>query len=123
MKPTSGVKMIFLAATIVAADGAFVVGCASAPLRSEASTSRIRAAEELGANKLPTASLHLQLAKEELQRARELSKHDEKEKAASMLTRAEADAALAVMLAREGTEKSESQQAADRVRQLKQSNK
>jgi len=53
---------------------ALFLGCASAPpLRTEASTSGIRAAEEIGAAKVPQASLHLQLAKEELEHARGLS--------------------------------------------------
>lgn len=93
-------------------------GCTTAPLRSEASTSGIRAAEEVGAANVPQASLHLQLAKEELAAAEKLSKDGEKEKAASMLTRAEADAELAVALSRESAEKTEALAAIERVRAL-----
>lgn len=52
---------------------AITTGCASAPLKTDASTSGIRAAEEVGAADVPKASLHLQLAKEELNRAKELA--------------------------------------------------
>jgi hypothetical protein len=98
-------------------------GCASAPpLRTEASTSEIRAAEEAGAANVPQASLHLQMAKEELELAKELSAKGEKEKAASMLLRAEADAELAVELSHGDAEKAESLAAVGRVRKLRQDN-
>jgi len=104
-------------ATVIAA------GCASAPPSTEASTSGIRAAEEVGAAKVPQASLHLQLAKEELEHAKVLSEKGENDKAASMLSRAEADAELAVALSREDAEKEEARAAVERVRQLRQDNK
>ena len=101
---------------------AITAGCKSAPLRTESSTSAIRAAEEAGAGKVPQASLHLQLAKEELDRAKELASIGQKEKAAYMLMRSEADAELAVALSRGEAEKAEAQAAVDRVRQLRQDN-
>jgi len=98
-------------------------GCASAPpLRTEASTSEINAAEEAGAAKVPQASLHLQMAKEELELAKGLSAKGEKKRAASMLLRAEADAELAVALSRGDAEKSEARAAVERVHQLRQDN-
>jgi hypothetical protein len=99
-------------------------GCASAPapLRTEASTSGIRAAQEAGAANVPQASLHLQLAKEELELAKGLAAKGEKKKAASMLLRAEADAELAVVLSHEDAEKAEAMAAVKRVRQLRQDN-
>jgi hypothetical protein len=115
-----GVQMF--AVTVVAI--AVVAGCAtSTPVRTEKSTSGIRAAEEVGAPKVPQAALHLQLAKEELENAKSMAAKDEREMAASMLTRAEADAELAVLLSREQTEKSEALAAVERVRQLRQDNK
>jgi hypothetical protein len=100
------------------------LGCASSPpLRTEASSSGIRAAEEVGAAKVPQASLHLQLAKEELQNAKALAANNEKERAVSMLSRAEADAELAVALSREDAERADARAAVDRVRQLRQENK
>ena len=102
---------------------ALFLGCANAPpLRTEASTSGIRAAEEAGAANVPQASLHLQLAKEELELAKGLSTKGEKERAASMLLRAEADAELAVELSHGDAEKAESKAAVERVRQLRQDN-
>lgn len=111
--------MAFVVAVLATA---IVTGCANAPLRTEASTSGIRAAEEAGAAGVPQASLHLQLAKEELGVARGLAAKDEKEKAVSMLLRAEADAELAVVLSHEDAEKSQATAALERVRQLRQDN-
>ena len=112
---------ILLFAVAVAATG-IVAGCANVPLRTEGSTSGIRAAEEAGAAKVPQAALHLQLAKEELDLARELSAKGEKEQAASMLLRAEADAELAVTLSHGDAERLEAEKSMERVRQLRQDN-
>jgi hypothetical protein len=103
---------------------AIVAGCASdrQPLRTEASTSGIRAAEEVGAAKVPQASLHLQMAKEELELAKGLAAKGDKKEAASMLLRAEADGELAVALSRGDAEKSEALSAVERVRQLQKDN-
>ena len=120
MRHVSKIGIMVFAVAVVAT--AITAGCASAPLRTEASTSGIRAAEEIGAAKIPQASLHLQLAKEELELAKGLAAKDEKKKAASMLLRAEADAELAVALSREDAEKSEARAAVERVRQLRQDN-
>jgi type IV pilus biogenesis protein CpaD/CtpE len=99
------------------------LGCASTPpLRTEASTSEIRAAEEAGAANVPQASLHLQLAKEELELAKGLAAKGEKARASSMLLRAEADAELAVELSHGDAEKAEARAAVERVRQLRQDN-
>ena len=120
MRHVSKIGIMVFAVAVVAT--AITAGCASAPLRTEASTSGIRAAEEVGAAKVPQASLHLQLAKEELELANGLAAKGEKEKAASMLLRAEADAELAVALSRGDAEKSEAMAAVERVRQLRQDN-
>ena len=120
MRHVSKIGIMVFAVAVVAT--AITAGCASAPLRTEASTSGIRAAEEVGAAKIPQASLHLQLAKEELELAKGLAAKGEKKKAASMLLRAEADAELAVALSRGDAEKSEARAAVERVRQLRQDN-
>jgi len=121
MRHVSKIGIVGFAVAVMAT--AIAAGCASSPpLRTEASTSGIRAAEEVGAAKVPQASLHLQLAKEELELAKGLAAKDEKKKAASMLLRAEADAELAVALSRGDAEKSEARAAAERVRQLRQDN-
>lgn len=103
---------------------AAAAGCAGRPaLRTESSTSAIRAAEAVGANEVPRASLHLQLAKEELDRAQNLSEKGKKDEAASQLLRAEADAELAVVLSKEKAGQLEATQAMERVRQLQNDNR
>jgi hypothetical protein len=103
---------------------AVLTGCGgSTALNKEASTSAIRAAEESGASKVPSASLYLQLAKEELENAKGLATKGEKEQAESMLLRAQADGELAVALSRGDADKTEATQAIERVRQLRQDNK
>lgn len=99
--------------------GLLGAGCAVAPLHSEASTSGIRAAEEVGAPRVPGAALHLQLAKEELQHAKDLSADGKASEASSQLQRSEADAELAVALSREAAETAEARAALERVHQLR----
>ncbi len=124
MKHVSKTGILVSALAVVAA--AIATGCASAPPRTEASTeasaSGIRAAEEVGAAEVPRAAFHLQLAKEELEHAKELIKKNEKERAASLLMRAEADGELAIALSHADAEKSEARAAMERVRQLRQDN-
>lgn len=115
------INMAMLAGSVLFV--AVIAGCGSSPvLNKEASTSAIRAAEESGASKVPSASLYLQLAKEELENAKGLAAKGEKEEAESMLLRAEADAELAVALSRGEADKTEAIQAIERVRQLQQNN-
>lgn len=98
----------------------FLAGCGSAPeVNKEATTSAIRAAEESGASKVPSASLYLQLAKEELEFAKGLAANGETEKAQSMLLRAQADGELAVALSRSASDKTEAANAIERVRQFR----
>lgn len=102
-----------------------VAGCASsAPMqrRAENSAAAIRAADEVGAAAVPRASLHLQLAKEESQKARQLDASGEPERGASLMLRSEADANLAVALARVEASKAKAAAAAERLRQLKKAN-
>lgn len=121
MRPGLKIGNMMLAVALVATT--FASGCAkNVPLRTEATTSGIRAAEEAGAAKVPQASLHLQLAKEELELARGLAAKGKKEEAASMLLRAQADGELALALSHEDTQKAEAQAALERVRQLRKDN-
>jgi regulator of protease activity HflC (stomatin/prohibitin superfamily) len=115
------VNMAMLAGSVLLA--AMIAGCASSPpVNKEASTSAIRAAEEVGASSVPSASLYLQLAKEELENAKVLAAKGDKEQAESMLLRAQADAELAAALSRGDADKKEATQAMERVRQLRQDN-
>jgi len=102
---------------------AVIAGCGSTPaVNKEASTSAIRAAEEVGASNVPAASLYLQLAKEELENAQVLATKGDKEEAESMLQRAQADGELAVALSRGDADKKEATKAIERVRLLRQDN-
>ncbi len=120
MRNISKFRILLFAVAIIAMT--IAVGCASTSLRTEATTSGIRAAEELGASSVPQASLHLQFAKEELERAQALNRNGDEEKAKSMLMCAEADAELAIALSHGDAEKAEATKAMERVRQLRQDN-
>jgi regulator of protease activity HflC (stomatin/prohibitin superfamily) len=91
-------------------------------VNKEASTSAIRAAEEVGASNVPNASLYLQLAKEELENAKLIAEKGDKEQSESMLLRAQADAELAVALSHGDADKKEAAQALERVEKLRQDN-
>ncbi len=116
------VQTAILAGSVLLA--AMTTGCGSGPaVNKEASTSAIRAAEEVGASNVPSASLYLQLAKEEMENAKALAAKGDKEQAESMLLRAQADGELAVALSRGDADKTEATQAIERVRALRQDNK
>lgn len=100
-----------------------VAACASnPPLRTESSTSAIRAAEAVGADQVPQASLHLQLANEELAAAEKLAADGKNEEADSMLLRAHADAELAILLSKESQEQADAARAMERVVKLQSDN-
>lgn len=120
MQRTSTTRIMILAGAFVAT--ALTMGCATASLRTEPSTSGIRAAEEVGAHQVPQAALHLQLAKEELQKAKNLDANGEHDMAKSMLMRSEADAELAVLLSREDSDRAEAQAAVKSVQDLREQN-
>jgi outer membrane murein-binding lipoprotein Lpp len=102
---------------------AALAGCGSTQvINKDASTSAISAAEEAGAYKVPSASLYLQLAKEEMENAKGLVSKGDKDQAESMLLRAQADAELAIALSHGDADKTEATQAIERVRQLRQDN-
>jgi len=120
MKHVSGIGIVVFAVAVGAI--AIGAGCATAPLSTEAATSGIRAADEVGAADVPQASLYLQLAREDLARVNALTEKGDDEAAASMLTRAEVDAELALALSREDAERTQAQAAMEQVRQLRRDN-
>jgi len=76
-------------------------GGATVPTSSTASTqAAIRAAQEVGAERVPQAALHLRYARDEVSDAQRLEEDGEEERAVLVLRRAEADAELAIALAR-----------------------
>jgi len=86
------------------------------------SQATLKAAEELRAGEVPKASLHLQMAKENTERAQkcmEKGKHDE---ALYALMRAQSDAELALILAKEAAAQKDAQAALDKVRSLRSQN-
>lgn len=70
------------------------------PDRLESSEASIRSADELGAQSVPAAKLHVQLARDQTAKARAMAA-DGDMRAEYVLARAEADAELALGLARE----------------------
>ncbi len=83
---------------------ALSVGCATAavsPERLAATEGAIRAADEMGAAKVPEAALHLQLAKDQEAQAMKLLNNGEKKRGEVLLIRAQSDAEVALAMARE----------------------
>ena len=105
--------------------GIVIAGCGSSPalVDEEGTTSAIRGAQEVGASNISSASLYLQLAKEELVKAKALAEDGEKEQAESMLLRSKTDGELAIALSRSDADKKEAAEAIDRVQKLQQENK
>lgn len=104
---------------MIAAVSALAAGCASAPLPAErmaSSQGSIKAAEAAGARNEPTAALHLRLAQENYEKATKMAKDGDTERAKLVLQRAEADAELALVLARESQERTEAQRMLEQMR-------
>lgn len=80
----------------------------------------IQAANQVGADRTPTSALHLQYAREEYSLAEGLTRDGKTDRAQLMLQRAQADAELAMVLAREDGARAEAQQALERVRTMQQ---
>jgi hypothetical protein len=83
------------------------------------SQAEIRGAEEAGAENTPKAALHLKMARDHVTNAQRLIVEEEFEDAALILRRAEADAQLAIALAREAKARSEAETAMRKVQELK----
>ena len=96
--------------------------CAGAPPipaeRLSQTEAEIRAAQEIGAEKVPQAKLHLQEAREQLEAAKTLQKSNPEE-AARRLELSRAQAELANALTREETAVSEAEQAKARLAALR----
>jgi hypothetical protein len=97
---------------------ALVSACASAPpvpaQRFTDAEAEIRAAQEIGAEKVPQAKLHLQQAHDQLEAAKIMSKVKPDE-ASRKLESAKAEAELANALTREQTARAEADQAKGRL--------
>ncbi|MGH7282878.1 MAG: DUF4398 domain-containing protein, partial [Polyangiaceae bacterium] len=83
---------------------ALVAGCASYPVPAQHmadAEGAARSAQDVGANSNPQAQLHLKMATEEINQAKQLIADNDNEKADSVLIRAKADGELALAEARE----------------------
>lgn len=92
--------------SVVAGLGLLGLACGGAPEPRErlaTAQASIRAAKEIGADNVPQAQLHAQLAQEQVTLANKLIEEGENERADYVLRRAAADAELAVALTREAT--------------------
>ena len=78
-----------------------------------------RSAKELGANNDPKAQLHLKLATEQIDQAKKLMADGDNKRADLVLQRANADAELSVMLAKESNAKTEADKAQQTVKKIK----
>lgn len=95
--------------------GAVLVACGgSYPEPKDAQTSTeaaVRAAQEVGAEKDPLATLHLKYAKDQSEEARKLIADGDNHRAEMVLARAKADAELSLMLAKAHNQKIEAEKA------------
>jgi len=79
----------------------------------------VRSAREVGAPEVPRASLHLRLAEEQLDKARNLMAREEFQRADLALTRAKADAELAIAVSKGFEVEAETKAAQDKVAKLR----
>jgi len=101
---------------------ALATACGGAPkpeAQSAKSKSAVSAAEAVGAQSYPKAALHLKMAKHQVGTADRLMADGDNEEADLVLQRAEADAELALALAREEKQRVEAQEALKKVHELK----
>ncbi len=82
-------------------------------------TAAIRAAEEVGAKNTPRSALHLKYARDQLKEAQGLLAEGRRDEGGLVLLRAEADAELALAIARESVARREAQRLVEEVEDLK----
>lgn len=108
-------KMVGLAGLTLVA-----VGCASHPAPTDqlaSSVAAVRAAEEAGARDVPDAALHVKLAEEQVNQAKQLMDDGDNQEAEDRAMRAYQDAELALAIAREQQTKEKLAHFADSQRQ------
>jgi hypothetical protein len=99
-----------------------LIGCGGAAVPQEqfsAAQASVKGAEVAGANEDPRAALYLKLAREEVEKAKALMADDENEQAARIIDRAQADADLALVMAKEARAKKEASDTREQVDDLK----
>ncbi|MDX2052465.1 MAG: DUF4398 domain-containing protein [Polyangiaceae bacterium] len=96
--------------------------CASLPppqAQLTQSKSALSAAEAVGASSVPRAALHLKMSKDQIQTAEALIADGEMNQAELVLRRAEADAELALFLARDASTQAQAIEAKKKLEKLK----
>ena len=115
-------KKAVLAATLALTLVGASLGCVATKQPSSShiasSEAAIRSARELGAERIPDASVHLELAQRQLDRALRYIDDGDANNARWMLLRADADAHLALALTREAHSREAAEERAARVRDL-----
>jgi len=97
--------------------------CASAPVPAErlaSAEATVRGATEIGAEATPQAALHLKMARDQIAEAKKSIAAGDTEQAAWALNRAQADAELALALARETEAKNRANAVLTEARMLRQ---
>jgi hypothetical protein len=103
--------------------GILSASCAGAPpphAKVASSEAAVRSAEELGARTVPQAGLYLELAQKELDQGKALMRDGKNREAAESLVKSQADAEVALALARESRTRTAAEQAKARVQALRQ---
>ena len=102
--------------------GLLFVGCGSSfPVPTDqyaAAQKDLGRAQEGGATSVPNAKLHLQLAQEDLAKAKGLMDKDN-QRAATLIARASAEAELALNLSKQARAEAQAQQATDALNKAK----
>lgn len=99
-----------------------LVACGGAPPPHDALTaaqSGVKGAEVAGAHEDPKAQLHLKLAQEQIQKAKQLMDDGDNEEAARMVDRAQADADLALAYAEAAKSLKDAKDADEQLGKLK----
>lgn len=109
----------------VVATSLLVAACGSGPIpqaKVVEAKSSVSAAEAVGAQDEPKASLHLKMATDAIVEAERLIADKKNDEAAAALDRAKLDADLALAMTREAQTKTSAEEAAKRVSELRAEN-
>lgn len=110
------IKKLVMSLAVLAVSGCVAIKIP--PESLEHNEASMRSAQEVGAENVPAAKLHLQMAKDQTEAAKKLAAKGDK-RAVLLLARAESDAELALGLAREATVHAEAQRAAEDLKAVK----
>lgn len=106
---------------MLAGAAALTAACGGAPkpeAQMASSEGAIRGATEAGAQNVPAATLYMRLAEEQRAKALQLIKDGDNGRARLLLARSEADAELAIALARQARAEQDANQANQKIQDL-----